>query len=1549
MTLTSAAGCDSIATLNVTVNPVVTSSTDTTVCSSALPFTWNGQTVNAAGPYTVTLTSAAGCDSIATLNVTVNPVVTSSTDTTVCTSALPFTWNGQTVNAAGPYTVTLTSAAGCDSIATLNVTVNPVVTSSTDTTVCTSALPFTWNGQTVNAAGPYTVTLTSAAGCDSIATLNVTVNPVVTSSTDTTVCTSALPFTWNGQTVNAAGPYTVTLTSAAGCDSIATLNVTVNPVVTSSTDTTVCTSALPFTWNGQTVNAAGPYTVTLTSAAGCDSIATLNVTVNPVVTSSTDTTVCPSALPFTWNGQTVNAAGPYTVTLTSAAGCDSIATLNVTVNPVVTSSTDTTVCTSALPFTWNGQTVNAAGPYTVTLTSAAGCDSIATLNVTVNPVVTSSTDTTVCTSALPFTWNGQTVNAAGPYTVTLTSAAGCDSIATLNVTVNPVVTSSTDTTVCTSALPFTWNGQTVNAAGPYTVTLTSAAGCDSIATLNVTVNPVVTSSTDTTVCTSALPFTWNGQTVNAAGPYTVTLTSAAGCDSIATLNVTVNPVVTSSTDTTVCTSALPFTWNGQTVNAAGPYTVTLTSAAGCDSIATLNVTVNPVVTSSTDTTVCTSALPFTWNGQTVNAAGPYTVTLTSAAGCDSIATLNVTVNPVVTSSTDTTVCTSALPFTWNGQTVNAAGPYTVTLTSAAGCDSIATLNVTVNPVVTSSTDTTVCTSALPFTWNGQTVNAAGPYTVTLTSAAGCDSIATLNVTVNPVVTSSTDTTVCTSALPFTWNGQTVAAGRYAVLRQWDVTSLNVTVNPVVTSSTDTTVCTSALPFTWNGQTVNAAGPYTVTLTSAAGCDSIATLNVTVNPVVTSSTDTTVCTSALPFTWNGQTVNAAGPYTVTLTSAAGCDSIATLNVTVNPVVTSSTDTTVCTSALPFTWNGQTVNAAGPYTVTLTSAAGCDSIATLNVTVNPVVTSSTDTTVCTSALPFTWNGQTVNAAGPYTVTLTSAAGCDSIATLNVTVNPVVTSSTDTTVCTSALPFTWNGQTVNAAGPYTVTLTSAAGCDSIATLNVTVNPVVTSSTDTTVCTSALPFTWNGQTVNAAGPYTVTLTSAAGCDSIATLNVTVNPVVTSSTDTTVCTSALPFTWNGQTVNAAGPYTVTLTSAAGCDSIATLNVTVNPVVTSSTDTTVCTSALPFTWNGQTVNAAGPYTVTLTSAAGCDSIATLNVTVNPVVTSSTDTTVCTSALPFTWNGQTVNAAGPYTVTLTSAAGCDSIATLNVTVNPVVTSSTDTTVCTSALPFTWNGQTVNAAGPYTVTLTSAAGCDSIATLNLSINATTTSTTDVTVCSNQLPYNWNGTDYNAAGIYQFTTTNATGCDSIATLNLSINTTTTSIANVTVCSNQLPYSWNGTEYSVAGAYTFTTSNAAGCDSVATLNLSINATTTSTTDVTVCSNQLPYSWNGTEYNVAGTYTFTTSNAAGCDSIATLNLSINATTTSTADVTVCSNQLPYSWNGTEYNVSGTYTIYDDPMPQDVTRLLHLIYRSMRQPHQRPMWRFALINYLIHGTEQIIT
>jgi hypothetical protein len=48
-------------------------------------------------------------------------------------------------------------------------------------------------------------------------------------------------------------------------------------------------------------------------------------------------------------------------------------------------------------------------------------------------------------------------------------------------------------------------------------------------------------------------------------------------------------------------------------------------------------------------------------------------------------------------------------------------------------------------------------------------------------------------------------------------------------------------------------------------------------------------------------------------------------------------------------------------------------------------------------------------------------------------------------------------------------------------------------------------------------------------------------------------------------------------------------------------------------------------------------------------------------------------------------------------------------------------------------TTATAGTYTANLLTVAGCDSVATLNLSINDVLTSTTDITICSNQVPYN------------------------------------------------------------------------------------------------------------------------------------------------------------------------------------------------------------------------
>src|SRR5256885_1299100 len=328
-----------------------------------------------------------------------------------------------------------------------------------------------------------------------------------------------------------------------------------------------------------------------------------------------------------------------------------------------------------------------------------------------------------------------------------------------------------------------------------------------------------------------------------------------------------------------------------------------------------------------------------------------------------------------------------------------------------------------------------------------------------------------------------------------------------------------------------------------------------------------------------------------------------------------------------------------------------------------------------------------------------------------------------------------------------------------------------------------------------------------------------------------------------------MPYLWNGKNFNAAGTYKDTLTSAAGCDSVVTLTLNVNPVVTGAQTVTVCSNKLPYSWNGKSFNAAGSYKDTLTSATGCDSIVTLTLNVNPVVTGTQTTTICSNQLPYTWNGKNFNTAGTYKDTLTSAASCDSIVTLTLNVNPIVTGSQSITVCSNQLPYTWNGIKLNAAGTYKDTLISAAGCDSIVTLTLNVNPVVTGTQTVTVCNNQLPYTWNGNQYNAAGVYKDTLIGATGCDSIVTLTLNVNPVVTGSQTVTICNNQLPYTWNGNKLNAAGVYKDTLISATGCDSIVTLTLNVNPVVTGSQTVTICNNQLPYTWNGNQYNAAGTY----------------------------------------------------------------------------------------------------
>jgi Ig-like domain CHU_C associated/CHU_C Type IX secretion signal domain len=162
----------------------------------------------------------------------------------------------------------------------------------------------------------------------------------------------------------------------------------------------------------------------------------------------------------------------------------------------------------------------------------------------------------------------------------------------------------------------------------------------------------------------------------------------------------------------------------------------------------------------------------------------------------------------------------------------------------------------------------------------------------------------------------------------------------------------------------------------------------------------------------------------------------------------------------------------------------------------------------------------------------------------------------------------------------------------------------------------------------------------------------------------------------------------------------------------------------------------------------------------------------------------------------------------------------------------------------------------------------ATTNLSIVDTTTSILNKSICSGN-SFMFNGSTYNLSGTYNFKTTNATGCDSVATLVLTILPKLSSTNPKTICQGD-SILFNGTYYKTAGNYNFITTNATGCDSIATLVLAFNQPSSSTTTKTICKGK-SYLFNGFNYSTTGNYTSKLSNAKGCDSLAILNLWVDS------------------------------------------------------------------------------
>ncbi|HLP11117.1 MAG TPA: GEVED domain-containing protein, partial [Flavobacteriales bacterium] len=483
----------------------------------------------AIGTTTVTWTATDASGNTATCTQTVT-VMDAQAPTITCPSNVSVNADAGLCSASGVTLGTPITADNCGVLSTTNdapatyplgiTTVTWTVTDvNGNVSNCTQTVTVTDNQAPVVSACPADITINATnPGCTAIATWTPP------TGTDNCLATVTPTSTHNSGDAFSAGTTVVTYTfdDGNGNTSTCTFNVTVVNTLTASATATdaLCNGAASgnidltigggtpgytFDWDndgtGDTDDTeditvgAGTYNVIVTDAIGCTTTttATVNepaaisltaVSTNPTCfggsDGSIDLTVSGGTGPylFDWNndgtGDTDDTedvsgldAGANLVIVLDANGCSTNAVFTLT-NPAPITTTavitpdgcsgpstggiDITPAGGTAPYTYswsNGALTEdissvAAGTYVVTVTDVNGCFISSGFEIGTAAPNNVTFTFTLC-AGQSFTVGSNTYNSTGTYIDTLTSAGGCDSIITTNLTVNPPVDVSTTT------------------------------------------------------------------------------------------------------------------------------------------------------------------------------------------------------------------------------------------------------------------------------------------------------------------------------------------------------------------------------------------------------------------------------------------------------------------------------------------------------------------------------------------------------------------------------------------------------------------------------------------------------------------------------------------------------------------------------------------------------------------------------------------------------------------------------------------------------------------------------------------------------------------------------------------------------------------------------------------------------------------------------------------------------------------------------------------------------------------------------------------------
>jgi len=1481
------------------MTPVVKTVTVTVVPSVSAAFVPTNTTICTGTSQVFTHTGTAG--------VNHNWAVSPTTGVTVATA----TSTNPTITfaTAGSYVVSHTVAAGsCTNVVSTNVTVVAVTSPFTipSATQCLTGNNFSFNN-TGTAGGTHSYSFSPVAGA-----------PAVGGTAN-----------YSGS-FTAAGTYTVTHTvTSGGCVSVSTNTVQVNPMpaATLSFTNPNCGATNGVIVITNTSPASPPQTVSFASSLG--SVSGQTVTGlgagTPVITLTNN-----FGCTFTVSATLASAAGPSALPLTPNNIICGVGTGSITIG---------TPTGGTGPYTYNvnGGTYSASPPvtglasgtYTVGVKDVNGCTFTNTVTISVTSGPTAITGTT--TPAGCGLSNG-TYNITGVTGGTAVYTYSVDGVATGSLTSSLVSGSHNITVKDANGCTFTTTFTIVQTTGPTNATITTTnASCGS-ANGSATVTGVTGGLAPYQYSYDGGAFTAATSTTGlTAGTHTVIVKDANTC----TVSVTYNILNTGSPTASVTSSINISCFGGSN----GSFTVTPVGGTGPLYTYTLS---SPLQTNGTGQF---SGLP----------AGSYNITVKDQAGCVTTTSVTLTQPPVLTltatpiaakcfgtaTGTINLVGAGGTPtysYNLNGgayQTSSTfvnqfAAIYSMGIKDANGCTATQTVQITQPTAlgISVSTQNANCTAAngvasatvtggtgvITYTWTGgggaaATSNSvvAGTYTVTATDANGCVISSPAVVGLTP---GGTATVVATSSI--TCNG---------------LCNGNITVGMIG----------GAAPFTYSwspsgGTGPNAAnlcpGTYSCEITDFYGCKSTTSGTIIQPPALTAimNSNNVKCFGTATGTVSAAGTGGTAPYTYMWTSPITNTASTVPNVGIGNYFCTITDANSCSIT-------QSIAVTQPTSLTITStvtAANCN-----------LANGCATITISGGSSPYTqtWsNGATTTTicgvvAGTYTISVQDANNCTQI--LAVTIpnlsGPTLTISSFTNVScfggsnggatataaggTGTYLYSWNsGPTTPVAtnliaGVYTASVTDQAGCVASASVNITqptaltVNIVPTQpkcfgalngggAASATGGTPSYTYAWTSTGGNAstsnplgAGNYGLTVTDANGCVATASMAL-VNPpaMVASITATNVSCFGL--------CNA----TAIATSTNGIGVVSYFWTGTPSPVTSQTLTGAC---------------AGSYTVLATDQNSCTASAQIVITQPTQVTaniSSTGSITCnggnngfatvsssggTGTHTYSWSpGGNTSAtagtltAGVYVVTVKDGNQCAATATATILEpTPLATTLTTTNVkCNGGsdgtaniaylggagtTTFLWgpglqSGNSVNnlLAGPQTVTITSNGLCTSVLNFTLTEPAALTAVVSATN-SNCGQANGKVCAVVAGGTGSLTPLWSNGIN-------------------TLCNNNV----------IAGAYTFTVTDANGCvaqasgliNDIAGPVVSITSQTNvscfggnngaATTTITGGTGTLSVSWspagqttqNVNNFNV-GIKNITVTDAAGCVGTASVQI----------------------------------------------------------------------------------